>query len=106
MTILQFIIAALAIQGTSALSTFQFTRGRRSTRYIVLRVNVPTIHQCAEVCLSLKLCKSLNFDKKSKICHIASRTWMISTLEENNDFLYAERDNIPQVSRAIVNYIE
>ena len=70
MTMQQFIIVALAVQGTSALSTFQFTRGRRSTRYIVLRVNVPTIHQCAELCLSLNLCKSLNFDKKNKICYI------------------------------------
>jgi hypothetical protein len=74
MTILQFIIVALAIQGTSAMSTFQFTRGKRSTRSIVLRVNVPTIHQCAEVCLSLNLCTSLNFDKKNKKCHIVSRT--------------------------------
>ena len=106
MTILQFIIVALAIQGTSALSTFQFTRGRRSTRYIVLQVNVPTIYQCAEACLSLNLCKSLNFDKKNKMCHISPRTWIISTLKEDNDFLYAERDNIPQVSRAIVNYIK
>ena len=106
MTIPLLIIAAFAIQGTSALSAFQFTRGRRSTRYIVLRVNVPTIHQCAEVCLSLNLCKSLNFDKKNKICHIATKTWMISTLEEDNDFLYAERYNIPQVSRAIVRFIE
>jgi hypothetical protein len=44
-------------------------------------------------------CKSLNFDKKNKICHIATKTWMISTMEEDNDFLYAERYNIPQVSR-------
>jgi len=95
MTIPLLIIAAFAIQGTSALSA-----------YIVLRVNVPTIHQCAEVCLSLNLCKSLNFDKKNKICHIATKTWMISTLEEVNDFLYAERYNIPQVSRAIVSFIE
>ena len=106
MTILQFIIVALAMQGTSAMSTFQFTRDKRSTRSIVLRVNVPTIHQCAEVCLSLNLCTSLNFDKKNKRCHIASRTWMISPLKEDNDFLYAETDNIFQVSRVIVNYIE
>jgi hypothetical protein len=145
---------------------------RRSTRYIVLRVNVPTIHQCAEVCLSLNLCKSLNFDKKNKICHIATKTWMISTLEEvlvgfifldryfmcmfcrsffvllyfffwplcclfffdirilitpdkknkichiatktwmistleeDNDFLYAERYNISQISRDILSFIE
>jgi hypothetical protein len=31
---------------------------------------------------------------------------MISTLEEDNDFLYAERYNIPQVSRDIVSFIE
>lgn len=102
MTILQFIIVALAMQGTSALSTFQFTSGKRAKANILLRVNVPTIYQCAEVCLTLNLCKSLSFDKASKICHIASRTWMISELEENNDFLYAEKDNIPQVSRAKV----
>ena len=94
------------MQGTSAVSAFQFKRGRRSTRYTVLRVNVATIHQCAEVCLSLNLSKSLNFDKKNKICHIATKTWMISTLEEDNDFLYAERYNIPQVSRTIVSFIE
>ena len=106
MTILLFIIVALAVQGTSAMSTFQFTRGRRSNTYIRFRINVPTIHQCAEVCLSLNLCKSLNFDKKNKRCHIATRTWMISKLVKDNEFLYAERDNIPQVSRAIVNYIK
>jgi hypothetical protein len=66
MTILQFIIVALAIQGTSAMSTFQFTRGVKLDEYIGFRVNVPSIHQCAEVCLSLKLCKSLNVDKKNK----------------------------------------
>jgi hypothetical protein len=53
MTILQFIIVALAIQGTSAMSTFQFTRGVKLDEYIGFRVNVPSIHQCAEVCLSL-----------------------------------------------------
>ena len=105
MTILQFIIVALAMQGTSAMSTFQFTRGKGSTRSIVLRVNVPSIHQCAEVCLSLKLCKSLNFDKANKKCHISINTWNINVLTANKDFLYAEKDDIPQVSRTIVNYI-
>ena len=106
MTILQFIIVALAMQGTSAMSTFKFTRGKRSTRSIVLRVNVPSIHQCAEVCLSLKLCKSLNFDQANKKCHISINTWNINVLTANKDFLYAEKDDIPQVSRTIVNYIE
>ena len=106
MTILQFIIVALAMQGTSAMSTFQFTRGVKLNEYIGFRVNVPTIHQCAEVCLSLKLCKSLNFDKANKTCHISINTWNITVLTANKDFLYAEKDDIPQVSRTIVNNIE
>ena len=106
MTILQFIIVALAIQGTSAMSTFQFTRGVKLDEYIGFRVNVPSIRQCAEVCLSLKLCKSLNFDKANKKCHISINTWNINVLTANKDFLYAEKDDIPQVSRTIVNYIE
>jgi hypothetical protein len=106
MTILQFIIVALAIQGSSAMTTFQFTRGVKLNNDIGYRVNVPSIHQCAEVCLSLKLCKSLNFDKTHKKCHISINTWQINVLTANKDFLYAEKDDIPQVSRTIVNYIE
>ena len=106
MTILQFIIVALAIQGTSPMTTFQFTRGVKLNKYIGFRVNVPSLYQCAEVCLSLKLCKSLNFDKANKKCHISINTWNINVLTANKDFLYAEKDDIPQVSRTIVNYIE
>ena len=106
MTILQFIIVALAIQGTSPMTTFQFTRGVKLNKYIGFRVNVPSIHQCAEVCLSLKLCKSLNFDKANKKCHISINTRNINVLTANKNFLYAEKDDIPQVSRTVVNYIE
>ena len=106
MTILQFIIVSLAMQGTSAMSTFQFRRGVKLDEYIGFRVNVPSIHQCAEVCLSLKLCKSLNFDKTHKKCHISINTRNINALTANKNFLYAEKDDIPQVSQTIVNYIE
>ena len=106
MTILQFIILALAMQGTSAMTTFRFTRGVKLNKYVGFRVNVPSIYQCAEVCLSLKLCKSLNFDKAKQKCHISINTWHINVLTGNKDFLYAEKDDIPQVSRTIVNYIE
>ena len=49
MTILQFIIVVLAMQGTSAMTTFQFTRGVKFNKYIGFRVNVPSLYQCAEV---------------------------------------------------------
>jgi hypothetical protein len=39
-------------------------------------------------------------------CHISINTWNINVLTANKDFLYAEKDDIPQVSRTIVNYIE
>lgn len=106
MTILHFIIAAFAIQEISAVTTFQFTRGVKLSKYVGFRTNVPSIHQCAEVCLSLKLCKSLNFDKAKQTCHISTKTWHIHFLTVNKDFLYAEKDDIPQVSRTIVYYIE
>jgi len=88
------------------MTTFRFTRGVKFNKYAGFRVNVPSIYQCAEVCLSLKLCKSLNFDKAKQKCHISINTWHINVLTGNKDFLYAEKDDIPQVSRTIVNYIE
>jgi hypothetical protein len=44
--------------------------------------------------------------RKIKKCHISIKTWQINVLTANKNFLYAEKDDIPQVSRTIVNYIE
>jgi hypothetical protein len=40
------------------------------------------------------------------IMHISINTRNINALTANKNLLYAEKDDIPQVSRTIVNYIE
>jgi hypothetical protein len=93
-----FVVFFICLCSVSCSECCQCIRGL-SIRDFPVCFLFPSLYQCAEVCLSLKLCKSLNFDKANKKCHISINTWNINVLTANKDFLYAEKDDIPQVSR-------
>ena len=96
--LVQFYVTCFACTVAFSLLEFRFTRGRKIDRAVGFRNRLPTMYQCADLCLSLDICKSFNFDKKNKICHIATRSWSPDSLSVDENFVYALRGDIPQVS--------
>ena len=56
------------------------------------------MYQCAELCLALDECQSITFNKLLRQCKLNSLTWPVSGMNTDENFIYAEKTNIPIVS--------
>ncbi|XP_071180946.1 uncharacterized protein [Mytilus edulis] len=65
------------------------------SRHVVLRNIVPSMYQCAQICLSFNKCKSFSFGRVDKKCLISNMEWTIRNLDSNNDYVFAWKDDIP-----------
>lgn len=88
-------LSILLIQGIYALLKFKYIKGRKFQTSVYFRAKTPTMYQCAELCITFKDCESINFDMKNKICYISEYIWSLTYLATNNDFIYAEKMDIP-----------
>ena len=94
--LLKVYITFLVFPVLNGLLNFKLNKGRKIKDNVAYNMNVPTVYQCAEICLGLQICKSLNFDKMNKRCYISTKIW--TQLNNHSDFIYAEKDAIPKVS--------
>lgn len=64
----------------------------------LLKTHGTSMFHCAEHCYCLDACKSYNYDRKQKVCTIFNIVLTKDDLEDNDDFIYTEKDKIPSVS--------
>lgn len=95
--ILYVFLCFLLIQGIYAMLKFKYIKGRKFQKSVYFRTKTPTMYQRAELCITFKVCESISFYMKNKICYISEYIWSLLFLGTNNDFIYAEKRDIPQV---------
>ena len=93
-----YIVFLCILYSCSVVLEMKFVKGRYLSHYGAFKFNVPTMHQCAELCQALDECQSITFDKLLKQCKLNSITWPVSDLNIDVNFIYAEKTNLPIVS--------
>ena len=94
-----FVVSALLFPACSnQILEMKFIRGIFLPHQAAHRAIVPTLYQCAEMCMKMNVCMSMTFDTILKKCKLNKNAPPVSALKSGTKFVYADKSNILVVS--------
>ena len=94
-----FVVSAILFPACSNnILEMKFIRGKFLPHQAAYRAIVPTMYQCAEMCMKMNVCMSMTFDTILKECRLNKNAPPVSALKSGLKFVYADKSNIPVVS--------